>query len=233
MKIMYLTIRNGAFASVKGEYDEMTRDKAIGNGWNCEILGDGKIRCVTSGFNGGEMCSMTYTIQPDGFARLVYRKESEKIPTTLKKGYVIKKGDSLTGVICLVNADKVSMMKAFFRDEAFQGFLDKYKLDTVRQEAPNQTYVLNFYSSELSTHWDYLYTDGIIIEEAYGKENLQSGKKRIKVTGARWVVIRRMHIYKKEKGQSTTYNSILYTLGNPMRLDLTKSLGNSSQPKGK
>lgn len=226
MKTMYLTVRNGSFANVKGEYDEMSRDKAIGNGWNCEILGDGKIRCVTSGVSNKEAWSLIYTIRPDGFARIVYKKDSEKIPMTIKKGFVVKKGEAINGVIIMLREESISGTKAkvFFRDEALQEFLDKYKLSTVMKENPNRPYTLNVYNTDEVEYRELLYTDGIITQEESDEEYPNMEKRHIRVKNARWVVIKKIHTSKKSGGKLTNYVKVLYTLGNPLRLNLAEQL---------
>ena len=197
MATAQIIIKNGFFANAVGRnIDEVTPTYALLNGWKCFVNEDGSIECWSVREYSDGKHSMRYFINPLGFAKLTLKKPWEPIKT-LKKGYVIRRGQKLSDGILGLAGDHIDYRYAYFRDSSFQDFLDEYGITAVKHEDPNRLYrILTYAYGEESS----LVTDGT-------KEGVWTEFDGMwyQVTGATWV----LYQIKKVSGK---YSCILYTL---------------------
>lgn len=114
MSTMQLHVSDGKFVGVYGvPITEFTDTHIVGNGWFCDIKSNGMIWCsAEADHHTGKYC-LTYTIRDDGFARLTISEPNKK-PRTIRKGFVVPKGNSISGTIML-SGGIVCKRNAYFR----------------------------------------------------------------------------------------------------------------------
>lgn len=112
------------------------------NGWNCFFTKRGSFVAVCEREYSDGIHTASYTITPNGFAKLSIENPRGKKIT--RKGFIVKKGEPVVGVVGL-SGGYVDNRYAYFRDIYFIKYLEDNGLDKVVHETPNQEFMLYNY----------------------------------------------------------------------------------------
>lgn len=226
MATIKVKISNGFFVEATPIYlEELTPTKVVGNGWNCEIKEDGTVQCDSvREYSDGEY-SIRYVIRPNGFAKLTLKTPYEN--KTLKKGYVLPKGEKLKNGLIGLAGGNIKERYAYFRNDAFQMFLESHGITAVQHEDPNQLYVLRNSFHGAGSCSSEILTDGVLERIQYdsgeSSEWAKEGssafavQEHFQVKRATWVLFKQT----QNEYNSRNHSVILYSL----ERDLTKLVG--------
>ena len=194
-----ITIKNGLFEKCNGVKLEIFSSKFLMvNGWECEVQNNGVIKCTAK-----ELCidgihSMRYTLYQNGFGKLTLKTPHEPVKV-IKKGFVVKKGESFGNGLLGLSDGLVDHRYTFFREENFQKFLSKYGITAVLHEEPNKIFCLKSGESDDNLYCMNLWTNGSAVSIGNQNEMLNSFGKRfpgvvecVSVNDAKWTLIRRV-----------------------------------------
>lgn len=221
MATLKVILKNGFFANTTGcQYVyEKTPTHVVANKWDCRIKEDGSVECNTNKLYSDGEYNLRYIIQKNGFAKLTLKAPGKRVET-LKKGFVIPKGTTLSDGVIGLSGGPVYKRYAYFRDGSFQKFLSALGISAVKHEDPNQVYRVRsarYGGGECSS---YLLTDGNteIEDTNWGRtEKWQSGPgytcaseevKYTRVSNATWSI----HDQDQHEGDRCNCFRILYTL---------------------
>lgn len=190
--------RNGAFVTEDGE----TKTIETENGWKGSVRQDGSLLFVCE----NKKASLKYQIKKNGYATLVLYENGHQ-PSRKKAGFVIKKGMPLEGVIGLSGGENLKTRQAFFRNVEFLVWLKENGIAHVVKANPNEkTYQIE---PDKDGGFTNLLTDGEI-HASNVKENGDAFSCDAEVTGATYAIL--FSPYQE--------NGILFTMRNPMNLDI-------------
>ena len=193
-----IIIKGGKFTkggSVLPYHKTISETHYEGNGWVCDIKKD----------------------------KIICHSEREYSSGTAICHKEIKLQDGLLGL----SGGNVTERYVYFRTKEFQNFLSEHGITAVKHTDPNGVYEEDFHRSGWGTRKIKIYTNGKKEEERIGGDfdaqtdvgnACHSDQYETKVTNATWVLVD-SHIDYRDSHSSSR---ILYTLENPMKLDLTK-----------
>lgn len=215
MATLQLKVQGSRFVGHNGvKVKVFTPTHVDANGWNCYIDDNGNISCVAEQHYKGVRHTIKFSLK-NNYVKLLLKKGDAR-PMPLKK-YRLDQWP-INGVIGLP-AGYIDRRRAYFREEKFQEFLNKYGLTAVRNELASGIYDLQekfckgkcFYKEEIET------TDGqteLIFNDVDKDENAEEGTftvcRQVEVINATWVI-------KKVVKEGST-RRILYTSENPKEI---------------
>jgi hypothetical protein len=161
---------------------------------------------------------MRYVISKNGFARLTLKVDGEPVKT-LKKGFVLPRGEKLTDGVIGLSGGYVDGRYAYFRDVVFTKFMDKFGLTAVKYEDPNRIFRVRNARYGGGECRSSLVSDGVVTEIGHdsGSTNewrdtcpgtcAYEGETSYSIEDATWA------IYSQEQHEGDSHNSarILYT----------------------
>lgn len=225
MATLMVKIQNGFFSDSYGRYlESLSPTHLVGNGWDCTINPDGSLFCECAREYSDGLHSIRYVIQKSGFAKLTL-----KTPWTfkvLRRGFVTTKGVPFGNGTLGLAGGNVDERYAYYRDSAFQKFLEKFGITAVKHEDPNQTFAGFSNYSGWGTASQIVYSDGKIQTEyedcpgsLFKQTNLYSGTDYNTVSGAKWAIVETSENYR----ENHNFSRILYTKVQNI-MDLEESL---------
>lgn len=224
--ILEITLKNGKFVGTNHvNVEEFSETYVRGNGWECFIADDGKIKCKAVKKHGQEMEeSIYFVINTRGSSWLKYR-EKENPPKLLKRRYVVPKGVSMQNGTIGLSDGEIKKRHVYFRHEALQEFLNQYGIAKIIKANPNkiyQGYLAEDYENE-EKYYSNILTDGqeeIVPNTPKEKEKLKEilsespdlivRAEMTRVCNATWV----LKIVKKQVGKQIVNYRVLYSLEN-------------------
>ena len=201
MATLRLRIVDSKFVSHNGVNVKVFGERYInGNGWEATLEEDGKLECVALRYYAEELHLIKLKVNK-GYFRLIHKVGNNRAEV-LKS---VKLENWPADVILGLPGGYVDYRRPYIRREAFQDFLDKYKISSVRNETANGTYQLirDIKNGKL-IYVEEIETDGnadLVLEDE------ENGLYRYEVTNASWVI--------KTVQQGGKEIRILYTLDNP------------------
>ncbi len=211
MGTLRLKIVDGTFVGSNGVYVTLIEPKlVVANGWRCQILANGIIRCdAICEYSDGKH-KLRYKLWPDGKYKL-----SLKLPDSprilLRQGNVLPKGGVISCGVLGLSGGNIDSRYVYFRNLEFQNFLEKHNISAVKHEDPNKCYKV---SKKNKKYQSYICTDGEIevsMMETWERIlSVYESTSMLKVKKATWVI----HTYILKSGSF----SVLYTLENPLLL---------------
>ena len=226
MANLEITIKNGKFIKTNHVNVEEFSDTYVrGNGWECFIADDGKIKCQAVKKHSEEYEERIYCIiNTRGASWLKYR-ETGKPAELLKRRYVVPEGVGIKNGMIGLSDGEIKKRHVYFRQEALQNFLKEYGISKIKKVNPNkiyQGYLADDYKGN-EKYYSNILTDGdeeIIANTPEEKENLRKRisqssdvivmAEKAKVQNATWV----LQIFTKQVGEHLEIYRILYSLKN-------------------
>ena len=212
MSVLQIRVKNKKFILHNDvDVEAFSHNCVIGNGWKCEIDPNGNITCIAEKTYFDVKRRMRFVIK-NRYVKLLLKIGDER-ETTIKS-YKLDQWP-LDGVLRL-SSGYIDKRKAYFREMAFQDFLDEYGITAVFCESANAVYKLT----------REVYQDNIVFEEKIetdGKEEVifnnviypkNSGEgiftqsKLVELTEATWAIKTSIRFGQIEQ-------RILYTKDNP------------------
>lgn len=224
MANLEITIKNGKFVETNHVNVEEFSDTYVrGNGWECFIADDGKIKCQAVKKYSEEFEERIYcVINTKGASWLKYR-ETGKPPELLKRRYVVPEGVSIRNGMLGLSDGEIKKRHVYFRQEALQNFLDEYGISKIKKANPNKTYQGYLAYNDNENHYSNIVTDGdeeIIRNTPDEKEKLTKSLttisdlvvrcEKVEVQNATWV----LKTIRKRVGEDVEFYRILYSLAN-------------------
>ena len=215
MATLRITVKDSRFVSHAGVKVEKDTSTFIeGNGWRCYIDDRGNICCIADKVYSGISHRIKFTIK-NGWVKTLHR--IGKGYYTERKSYHLH-SDSTDGVIGLPSG-RIDERRPYFREAAFQEFLDSNSLTSVRCSNPNGTY---FLCEQKNSAGEVIFKDEIeatdgemnaILKDSEGPdgENMTIIHVLAEVTNATWMI--RSFVHEGEKVSRT-----LFTEGNPKEI---------------
>lgn len=215
MATLQLKVKDSRFVEYYGvEVKSFTPTYVEANGWKCYSNDNGNIVCIAE----QEINGMQYKSRIElkkGYAKILLKK-GDMYPRVLNS-YKLKTWPA-NGIIGLPLGNIVSR-SPYFRDEAFQQFLNEYGLSTVRHSEASSIYTLNekIRRGEVSYKEEIDASDGtteLIFNDIRKGEHDEEGTftilRKVEVTNATWVI--------KKVVKGTKINRILYTTEDPEKI---------------
>jgi hypothetical protein len=138
MATCFVTVENAYFI----ECGELVTATHTFNGWDCEVLSDGTILCQASRVYSDGEHSVRYTIKPNGFGKLTRKLPGKKIET-LRKGFVVPKGEKPTDGTIGLSGGNIDSRYAFWRGSELTWFMEYFHLTAVKFQNPDGEYVVH------------------------------------------------------------------------------------------
>jgi len=220
MTTIRININEGGFFSEENDcnLELNSPTHVLWKGWDCKIQQDGNFVCEAAEEKENGTYIIRYVIQSNGFAKLTLKRPESKVEV-LRKGFVIRKGQNLSGIMVLSDGE-IEKRYAYFTNNYIQEMLNKFGITNIIFENPNQVYKGKTSYNGKGEAYQRVFSDGII-ERKYrnypgSKEYLESplndrtsGKGEIchKVSNATWAVVEKSY----NDGNSHFFSKILYT----------------------
>jgi len=214
MATTHIRLENGIFSGK--DFADPTHVQS--NGWDCVIDKNGTVTCnAVREYSDGEH-SVRYVIMRNGFAKLT-RKLPGKPVETLKKGFILRRGQKLSSGMIGLSGGHIDSRYAYFRDSAFQEFLERFDLTAMSSLDPNQEYLLRSAEYGGGICKSELLTDGGVSKlnsdfgrsEKWAEENpgtcASECNSTYQVTGATWVIVSQT----QHEGDHHNHSRILIT----------------------
>ena len=221
-----INIENGKFTTSNGKYEHhLSEHRFVANGWIGVINDDGSIvleasRCYSDGES-----TIRVTINSNGYHKVTTKFGDDDIVHTVKKGFLVRKGEPLNGTFGLPGGN-IKARYFYYRSNDFNKFLEEHGLTAVSRENPNAVFNIRNarygggechmklltdghckdvgYDTGRSDHW----------EEICPNTSASEVNELIRVTDASWVIKCQ---YENECGRHN-YSVILLTEKDPKEI---------------
>ena len=171
-----------------------------GNGWEVTMSENGKLECVARQYYKGILHLVKFKVNK-GYARLIIKRGDKR--ASIIKSFRLEEWPS--EVVLGLPGGYIDNRRPYIRRKSFQDFLDKYEIESVRNESANGTYqLIQEVKDGNIVYYEKIETDGnakLVLKDS------ENGMYRYEVTNASWVI--------KTVLQESGIIRILYTTDNP------------------